>query len=640
MVMRRLGLVIAATLTIVVAAASPAGAEDDLAVSVDRVVVDQVHLVAAIPGASPGQLPPVTVSRDGWILPSTVEIRESGSAPETETRTVVAVIDTSAAMGDDALEATKDGLLAFADAAPVDVSIGLVAAAGEPAVAVAPTRDRAALRAGVEKLKSTGKTALYVGLHTAIELNAESVDQRVLVVAGSRETADNATDVIGDLTPARQRVDLIAVGPARDSLGQLRRLVTASGGTTREATSSVALPGILRASATYEPLVSITVAVPPALAGTTGTLTVAAGRGADRATGQVQVQFASPSGAPAAVAAGPQLLGFSTSSPRVLAVLVFGTLLLAILLFAWGMSTTVREARLKQVERFRLAARGRRTGGQAVQAVLEVSEGGFTRLLHALTDRVSTVGGTEDQVARKLDRAGMTLRPGQWKAWRTGATLAGAVVLGLIGGLIGALFGAALGWFGAGVYRRIREQRRIQAFADQLPEALQMIAGSLRSGFSLAQAIDAVVHDSSPGPLTIELGRAMGEVRLGANLDEALERTAERVENEDLAWAVMAMRIQRETGGNLAEILETTVETLRERDRLRRHVRALSAEGRLSGYILIGLPFAMAAWLLMVRRDYVSALWTTPLGLAMLTGAAVLMAVGAFWMSRWVKVEV
>jgi tight adherence protein B len=169
---------------------------------------------------------------------------------------------------------------------------------------------------------------------------------------------------------------------------------------------------------------------------------------------------------------------------------------------------------------------------------------------------------------------------------------------------------------------------------------LQLIVGSLRSGFSLAQAIDAVVQDSTPSPLTVEFGRAIAEVRLGADLDSALERVAERVGNDDLAWAVMAVRIQRETGGNLAEVLETTVETLRERDRLRRHVQALSAEGRLSAYILIGLPFALAGWLLVVRRDYLSVLWTTSAGLTMLIGAAVLMALGIVWMLRWMKVEV
>jgi Flp pilus assembly protein TadB len=635
--MRRLGLIVAATAAIVATAASPASADRDLALSVGKVTLDQVQLVVAIPGASPGQLPSFTVSRDGYALPSTVEQTEASTLTHIDARSVIAVVDTSEAMGEDALTAAREGLLAFADVAPADVSIGLVAAADEPAVLVQPTRDRVALRAGLEKLQVAGNTAIYEGLRTAVNLAVESLDRQVLVVAGSPDTA-NAVDVALDRSSAGQRIDLIAVGDARDGLDQLRRLVTESGGKTRAA-SSATLPGVLRAAASYAPLVSITVAVPPDLAGTTGTLMVTAGSGSDRATGRVNVRFASPpSQAPAAVAAGPHVLGFSLSSPRVVAVLLFGTLLLAFLLFAWGMVSTLRETRLKQVEQFRLAARGGGTGGG--QTVLQAAEGGFARLLHALSDRVSTVGGTEEQVATKLDRAGMTLRPGQWKAWRFGATFTGVVVLGLLGGLIGALLGAVLGWFAAGLYRRVREQRRKQAFADQLPDSLQMIASSLRSGFSLAQAIDAVVQESSPGPLTVELGRAMGEVRLGADLNEAMERAAERVESEDLAWAVMAMRIQRETGGNLAEILETTVETLRERERLRRHVRALSAEGRLSGYILIAMPFATFAWFLLIRRDYLSALWTTPFGLAMLLGAAVLMAIGAVWMARWVKVEV
>jgi tight adherence protein B len=100
------------------------------------------------------------------------------------------------------------------------------------------------------------------------------------------------------------------------------------------------------------------------------------------------------------------------------------------------------------------------------------------------------------------------------------------------------------------------------------------------------------------------------------------------------------VRIQRETGGNLAEILLTTVDTLRERARLRGHVRALSAEGRLSAYILIGLPIVMGMWMFLVRREYLRVLWTTPTGLMMLIGAVVLMVIGSFWMSRWVKVEV
>jgi tight adherence protein B len=154
------------------------------------------------------------------------------------------------------------------------------------------------------------------------------------------------------------------------------------------------------------------------------------------------------------------------------------------------------------------------------------------------------------------------------------------------------------------------------------------------------QAFDAVSRELPPGPLTTEFGRVIAETRIGADISDALERVADRIGNEDLAWAVMAVRIQRDTGGNLAEILLTTVETLRERARLRGHVRALSAEGRLSAYILIGLPIVTGVWMYLTRREYLSVLWTTSTGLMLLVGAVVLVIVGSFWMSRWVRVEV
>jgi tight adherence protein B len=216
----------------------------------------------------------------------------------------------------------------------------------------------------------------------------------------------------------------------------------------------------------------------------------------------------------------------------------------------------------------------------------------------------------------------------------------GALLVWLLAGLPGVFLGALLGWAAAGLYRRRRASRRRRAFAEQLPDALQLIVGSLKAGFSLPQAVDAVSRELPPGALTTEFGRVIAETRIGADISDALERTADRIGNEDLAWAVMAVRIQRDTGGNLAEILQTTVDTLRERARLRGHVRALSAEGRLSAYILIGLPIVTAAWMFLVRREYLSVLWTTPTGLTLLLGAVVLMVIGSFWMSRWVKVEV
>ena len=137
-----------------------------------------------------------------------------------------------------------------------------------------------------------------------------------------------------------------------------------------------------------------------------------------------------------------------------------------------------------------------------------------------------------------------------------------------------------------------------------------------------------------------EFGRAVAEIRLGGELEDALERTAARNNSRDLAWLVMAIRIQREVGGNLSEVLETAVETMRERGRVTRHVRALSAEGRMSAYVLIGLPICLGLYMFLVRRDYVRPLFSTTLGLLMLVGAGIMLGLGTFWMSRVIKVEV
>jgi tight adherence protein B len=132
----------------------------------------------------------------------------------------------------------------------------------------------------------------------------------------------------------------------------------------------------------------------------------------------------------------------------------------------------------------------------------------------------------------------------------------------------------------------------------------------------------------------------MAEIRLGGGLEDALDRVALRNNSRDLAWLVMAIRIQREVGGNLSEVMETAVATMRERAQLQRHVRALSAEGRLSAWVLTALPVGVAAFMFASRGDYIRPLYTTFLGLVMLVTAVVLLGVGAFWFSRLVKVKV
>jgi tight adherence protein B len=173
----------------------------------------------------------------------------------------------------------------------------------------------------------------------------------------------------------------------------------------------------------------------------------------------------------------------------------------------------------------------------------------------------------------------------------------------------------------------------------QLPDTWQLIAGSLSAGYSMPQAIDTVVREGSQ-PISGEFNRALVEARLGVPLEDAMEGIADRMKSKDFACVVMAIRIQREVGGNLAELLTTVSGTLRERETLRRQVKVLSAEGRLSAWILGLLPPVFALYLALAQPSYLKPLVTEALGWLLLAVGLVLLAVGALWMRKAVKVEV
>ena len=158
----------------------------------------------------------------------------------------------------------------------------------------------------------------------------------------------------------------------------------------------------------------------------------------------------------------------------------------------------------------------------------------------------------------------------------------------------------------AGCSSAVKTSRRRTAFEAQLPDALQLLAGALRTGFGLNQAIGTVVREGID-PVSTEFGRALQEVRLGANLEDALDGVADRMQSYDMQLVVMAIRTAREVGGNLAEVLQTTVATMRERVQLRGQVRTLTAEGRFSAKVLVALPLLMAGYLLVFKRDYLRA---------------------------------
>lgn len=256
-------------------------------------------------------------------------------------------------------------------------------------------------------------------------------------------------------------------------------------------------------------------------------------------------------------------------------------------------------------------------------------------------DRLLTDHDRQRPTAERLGLAGMSMRPAEWVLLQLAVgVVAGVLVLlgtGLV--LLAVPVAPLAGWGLPTLWLRMRTTRRTAAFGEQLPDVLQLVASSLRSGFSLSQALDSAVRDGHQ-PAAGELARALTQSRLGVDLEDALDAVAVRMRSQDLTWVVMAVRISREVGGNLAEVLMTTMHTMRQRGQLRRQVKALSAEGRLSAYVLVAMPLGLGGWLFTMRREYLRPLWTTGPGIVMLVVAALGMVVGAFWMSKIVKVDV
>jgi len=207
----------------------------------------------------------------------------------------------------------------------------------------------------------------------------------------------------------------------------------------------------------------------------------------------------------------------------------------------------------------------------------------------------------------------------------------------LINALVGVLLGLAVPFL-AKVWLSRRGAKQRRTFAAQLPAGLQMMAASLRAGHSLPRVLDAISKELD-APMSEELARVVNENRLGRDLVESLEAVAERMDSQDFVWVAGAIAAQRETGGNLNEILDQVAGTIRERHHVRMQVRSLSAEGRLSAVILMGLPVCIGLYYCIISADTMSVFVGTTIGKLLLLGSAVAYVLGGLWMRSIVDIE-
>ena len=270
----------------------------------------------------------------------------------------------------------------------------------------------------------------------------------------------------------------------------------------------------------------------------------------------------------------------------------------------------------------------------------ELATGAVLQRAVELTGRMAERQGLLERVAGALDRANLPLRAAEALFFYLLAAVIMTILVALLTSsviLAAVVFGLMIlvPW---GVVNYLGTRRQKQ-FVGQLPDTLQLLSGTLRAGYSLQQGVEAVSQEIED-PMGDVLRRTMTESRLGRPLEDSLDAAVDRMDSPDFAWTVMAIRIQREVGGNLAELLLTVAETMTERERLRRDVASLTAEGKISAIVLGLLPLLLGLAMWVINPEYVGLLITDRVGNIMLGGSILLAGFGFWWMKKTIQIEI
>jgi tight adherence protein B len=303
-------------------------------------------------------------------------------------------------------------------------------------------------------------------------------------------------------------------------------------------------------------------------------------------------------------------------------------------------STFFMGARARARREQKLAERMGRPAPQSPEEAHKAAAQYMPEAMAAMGRRLAAATGFSARLDDRLERAGMPIAAGEFVALTSLSMLVGAVVGAIfLLNLIFVLLVAGLAGLAPYMWLLRSQSKRRKALVEQLADTMAILASSLRAGYSFLQALDTVAKEIGE-PSATEYQRVVAEIRLGRPVDDALVALAERVDSDDLRWAVIAINVQRHVGGNLAEVLDIVASTVRERAYIRRQVNVLSAEGRISVGILSAIPFGLFAYISVVNTEYIKPLFTTGPGLVLLIGGAVFMVLGIYIMTRMIKIDV
>jgi tight adherence protein B len=616
------------------AAAAPEGRLDHV-----QHAGDQVQALFSVPGL-PSDVSPdpssVQVTFNGAPIPATAKNVDAGSVVK---RTSILTIDVSQSMAGPRFDAAKQAALAYIDTAPDDVYIGLVTFASAVQTVQAPTQNHDALRTAIGSLTLTRQTRLYDGVMRGLVAAGKDGSRSMLLLSDGNNNAGTTTEtqVLAAAKKSGVRIDAVGLNQELTPASALSRIAATTDGTVTSTSDFDKLRALFAAEATDLAKQIVVTFEPPADLDTSeGTLAVSVEAAGVRYGDNAFVTLPTVTGADEPVYA-PADQGVMVSGTWLIGgiLLLFGGL--ALLLSFGAVHFRPKSATPMQQQLSLYTVHGmKRAQPKGPQGEGVDIKGAAVQLADKMV-----VPDLEDKIAKKLEAGGLKLKPAEWLLLHGGVIIGAPLVSVLLFGpnpIVIVLF-MLLGLFLPFFYLSFKASRRIKNFNGGLAETLQIIAGGLQAGLSLSQAIDTVVKEGAE-PIASEFQKAIIEQRLGVEIEDSLEAVAERMESIDFKWVVMAIRIQREVGGNLAELLLTVSATLREREYLRRQVAVLSAEGRLSAWILGGLPPFFVAYLALTRPTYVAPMFHTHLGWILCGVGITSMTIGAFWLKKAVKVEV
>ena len=624
---RRLACVAASAIAALLPLSPAAAADETLTVtSTDVSAYPEVRVVLAAPAPLGNQKLTESAFRvsEGGDPRPVVRLEALGG----DQLEVALALDTSGSMVGAPLAAAKTAARSFLAQLPATVPVSVVGFGASATVVSARSSDRAAQAAAVNGLVARGQTGLYdaVGLALAqLPPSGPGVRRVVVLLTDGGDTSSTSTlDATANALGAAG-VPLFAVElrTSESNPAALGRLTQASGGRVTAATDPAALAGAFDAIA-KQLVRQYAVTYRSGARGGTDVDVVLEAQGV-RATARQRLDLPpGPAPTPGEGLGGARATGGTADTGEslggwalVLGGALCGAALLVLLLGFVG----------SRAPRARGLARPRTRGGGLT---------GAADRAEVLGETVLRRRGGVASVSSTLEAAGLDVRPGELFLAVSAVDLLIVVIATVVVGPIAGLLALAVVPVVARLGLDVLARRRRQKFSDQLPETLQILAGTLRAGHGLSQGIDTVAREAE-SPTAEEIRRLSIEVRLGRDLVDALKSLADRMESEDFRWVAQAIEIQRDVGGDLAEVLDSVGSTIRDRTRIRRQVSALSAEGRMSAWVLMILPFGLAGVMAVTNPEYLSPLFGTTKGYTLLAVGAVLLAAGGVWLRRIVK---